>query len=98
LKNAECSRCGRVDPGTVIRTLWKLRLNVSGMSETIFDSRIRPVSVRSVCSTGVSAETVTASVTAPTSKARSTRTVVFTSTFTFSRTVFLNPWISALTV
>ena len=42
-------------------TLWKLRLKVSGMSVTIFDSMMRPVSVRSVCSSGDSATTLTAS-------------------------------------
>jgi hypothetical protein len=35
-------------PGTVIDRLWKLRLKVSGNSDTIFDSMMRPVSVRSV--------------------------------------------------
>jgi hypothetical protein len=87
-----------VIPGTVIDRLWKFRLKVRGSSDTIFDSRIRPVSVRSVWRTGLSAETVTSSVICPTLKARSTRTVVFTSTFTFWRAVFLNPWISASTV
>src|SRR4029078_9574907 len=55
LKNCECSRCGRVAPGTVTSRLWKLRLKVVGMSVTIFDSSTRPVSVRAVRRTGDSA-------------------------------------------
>ena len=54
LKNCECGRKGRVTPGTVTRMPWKFRLKPSGISLTIFDSMMRPVSVRSVCRTGVS--------------------------------------------
>ncbi len=97
LKNCECSRCGRLTPGTVCISDWKLRLKVSGSSATIFDSMMRPVSVRSVCSSGVSAATSTVSFSWPTSSLRSTRTVVLTSTLTPSRSTFLNPWSSAST-
>ncbi len=97
LKKAECSRCGRVAPGTVTRIDWKLRLNVSGMSVTIFDSMMRPVSVRSVCSTGLSPCTVIDSCSAPTSMRRSTRTVVLTATMTPSRWMRLKPLSSART-
>jgi hypothetical protein len=72
-------------------------LNVSGSSVTIFDSRMRPVSVRSVCSIGVSADTVTASFICPTSSVRSTRMVVFTSTLTSFLMTFRNPCSSAVT-
>ena len=34
LKNSECSRCGRVEPGTVAIMPWKFRLNASGMEAT----------------------------------------------------------------
>jgi hypothetical protein len=97
LKNAEWLRAGRVAPGTVTSSDWKLRLKVSGSSATIFDSMMRPVSVRSVCSSGVSAATVTVSFSCPTSSLRSTRTVVLTSTRTLSRMTFLNPCSSAST-
>ena len=60
-------------------------------------SMIRPVSARSVCSSGVRAATVIDSSTTPTSILRSTRTVVLTSTSMPWRTVFLNPLSSAST-
>ena len=65
------------------------------MSVTIFDSMMRPVSVRSVCSTGLSPVTVIDSWRLPTSILRSTRIVVLTSTMTPSRTTFLKPLSSA---
>ncbi len=98
LKNCECGRNGRVAPGTVTSRPWKLRLKPSGISVTTFDSSSRPVSVRSVWRMGVSAATVTASVTWPSSRVRSTRIVVLTSTRTFSRTTLRKPCSSALTL
>ncbi len=98
MKNAECSRCGRVAPGTVMSRLWKLRLKLSGRSLTIFDSMRRPVSLRSVCSIGLSPCTVIDSSIAPTSILKSTRTVVLTATMTPSRTTFLNPASSPTTL
>ena len=77
--------------------LWKLRLKVSGMSVTIFDSRIRPVSVRSVWRIGVEPTTVIDSSRVPTSMPRSTRIVVLTGTMTPSRTTLLKPASSATT-
>ena len=57
LKNSECSRCGRLDPGTISIGDWKLRLKVSGISATNFESIMGPVSVRSVSAAGVSVAT-----------------------------------------
>src|SRR5438552_15434392 len=51
----------------------------------------RPVSARSVCSSGLSPTTVIDSSMAPISIFKSTRTVALTGTSTPSRTVFLNP-------
>src|SRR5712691_10435646 len=76
LKNCEWGRKGRLAPGTVTSSPWKLRLNESGISVTCLLSMSRPVSARSVWSVGASCTTVTASVTVPTWSERSTRTVV----------------------
>jgi hypothetical protein len=98
LKNCEWGRKGRVAPGTVTISPWKLRLNESGISVICLLSMMRPVSARSVWSGGASCTTVTASARLPTCSARSTRTVVLTSTLTFSWTVFRNPESSASTL
>ena len=98
LKNSECSRCGRDAPGTVAIRPWKLRLKPSGIAVTCTLSISRPVSVRSVCSSGVSAVTVSVSSIAPTSSAMSMRMLVLTATRTFSRTNVLKPVSSAFTL
>ena len=99
LKNCECSRCGRVDPGTVISRLWKLRLKVSGMSRhhLRFDDAagVGPVGLQQ---RRLGRRRVTASVIWPTSSFMSTRIVVLTSTLTPWRTTFLKPCSSASTV
>ena len=77
---------------------WKFRLNESGIAVIWTLSMTRPVSVRSVCSSGVSPVTVTVSSRVPTASDRSTRTLVLTATRTFSRIVDLKPASSALTV
>ena len=69
----------------------------SGMAAICSPWMMRPVSVRSVCSAGDSAVTVNVSARSPGSSRKSTRIVVLTSTWTFSRTTFLNPVSSAST-
>jgi len=98
LKNSECGRYGRVEPGTVAIMPWKFLLNDSGMADTWMLSIVRPMSVRSVCSSGVSPVTVTVSSRPPTSSARSMRTLVFGATRTPSRTVVLKPSSAAFTL
>jgi hypothetical protein len=97
LKNWECGRKGRVAPGTVTSRPWKLRLKERGISVICLLSRMRPVSARSVWRGAISATTVASSVSCPTCRVRSTRTVVFTSTFTPSRAVLRKPGISTPT-
>ena len=97
LKNCECGRNGRVAPGTVTISPWKFRLKESGISVICLLSMMRPVSARSVCRAGVSATTVASSVSCPTCRVRSTRTVVLTSTTTPSRWTLRKPGISTTT-
>ena len=97
LKNCEWGRKGRVAPGTVTSSPWKLRAKDSGISVICLLSMMRPVSARSVCRGGTSATTVASSLSWPTWSVRSTRTVVFTSTTTRSRAVLRNPGISTAT-
>ena len=70
---------------------WKFRLNDSGIAVIWMLSSVRPVSVRSVCSSGVSPDTVTVSESSPTPSARSTRMLVLTVRRMPSRTTVLNP-------
>jgi hypothetical protein len=91
LKNWEWGRAMVTVPGTVAHMPWKLRLWVRGRSWTSRPSIVRPVSARSVWSTGVSWTTSTVSVIAPTSRTMSTRTVELTFTSMLSRENFLKP-------
>ena len=65
LKNSECGLNGREAPGTVAIMPWKLRPKPSGIAAICAPSMMRPVSVRSVCSAGVSEVTVTTSLISP---------------------------------
>ena len=97
LKNSECGLNGRDAPGTVASMPWKLRPKPRGMAAICSPWMMRPVSERSVWRAGDSEVTVSVSARSPGSRRKSTRMVVLTSTWTFSRTIFLNPVSSAAT-